>query len=245
MWAESGRRWHRNTRRTTAGLGSWHYGSAATGIRTNSTPWSPANPCPSVIPVSGVNRSLPGIRVKVDRLSHTYPSDLDIVLERPQGPYSETLDRMVLNHPAQMFRQFAGIPERSENRGAMMANMMARGDLRDDEQRGLVNDWMTDSAFQKILPTLETIHHRLTAFVGQVEKCHLRPHHSGTITIGHLPASREQQAGFTASSGPLSQQQPTSFTLNSRYTPRARLQLGRLDMKWATASARERTCILV
>ena len=45
----------------------------------------PANPYPSVIPVSGVNGTLAGIRVKIDRLSHTYPSDLDIMLEGPQG----------------------------------------------------------------------------------------------------------------------------------------------------------------
>ena len=47
--------------------------------------FGPADPYPSVIPVTGVTGTLAGVRVKIDRLSHTWPADLDLLLEGPAG----------------------------------------------------------------------------------------------------------------------------------------------------------------
>jgi len=55
-----------------------------------------------------------------------------------------TLDRLVLEEPAEMFRQFATLPELTRARGPMVANMMARADLRDAGQRDLARNYLLD-----------------------------------------------------------------------------------------------------
>ena len=55
-----------------------------------------------------------------------------------------TLDRLVLEEPAEMFRQFAALPELARARGPMVANMLARADLRDAGQRDLARNYLLD-----------------------------------------------------------------------------------------------------
>ncbi|MFQ3632462.1 hypothetical protein, partial [Roseiflexus sp.] len=44
-----------------------------------------ATPYPSTIEVSGLSSSIVSVAVRLNRLSHTFPDDLDIVLVGPSG----------------------------------------------------------------------------------------------------------------------------------------------------------------
>lgn len=55
-----------------------------------------------------------------------------------------SLDRLTLREPVEMMKRLSGDQELTKARGAMVANMMARGDLREEEQRGLVKGYLLD-----------------------------------------------------------------------------------------------------
>ena len=57
-----------------------------------------------------------------------------------------TLDRLTICEPVAMMKQLAGQPNLTKVRGPMVANMFARADLRDPEQRKLVRDYLLDPA---------------------------------------------------------------------------------------------------
>lgn len=133
-----------------------------------------------------------------------------------------TLDRLTIREPAAMMRQLSAHPDLARTRGPMVANMFARADLREPDQRALVreylldpvrtrqelhafagvypnanysisrnlltkpttargpdlaahdraaliqvNKWLENPEFEPVKPCLETMHRRLTRFVGQ------------------------------------------------------------------------------
>ena len=56
------------------------------------------------------------------------------------------LDRLVQAEPARMLRAIAGDDALHASRPEMVAQQIARADLRDDEQRGLVKAWLLDAS---------------------------------------------------------------------------------------------------
>jgi len=54
------------------------------------------------------------------------------------------MDRLAIREPVAMMQQFAAHPEISKARGPMVANMFARADLRDPDQRALVRAYLLD-----------------------------------------------------------------------------------------------------
>lgn len=71
-----------------------------------------------------------------------------------------TLDRLTLREPAAMMKQLAARPEVTHARGEMVANLFARADLRDPDQKQLVRSYLLDptrtaaelSAFAGVYP---------------------------------------------------------------------------------------------
>jgi hypothetical protein len=55
-----------------------------------------------------------------------------------------TLDRLMIAEPVSMMMELAARPELGEVRGQMVANMFARADLRESEQRDLVRAYLLD-----------------------------------------------------------------------------------------------------
>ncbi|MEP4077694.1 hypothetical protein [Haloferula sp.] len=87
----------------------------------------------------------------------------ELVSDRtPEGrPYAHasylTLDRLVIKEPVAMMKEFFERKDLTDSRGKMVANMFARADLREQEQRQLVQQYLLD-------PT--RTHEELSSFAG-------------------------------------------------------------------------------